>query len=105
MQPAELTPTQLVLAIIRENGLIVLALISLLYQSFILLDYSKSQQSSWRETIDSLVKELTATREQRVASFAEADILLTQIRDVSITTQKIVADMEERNLQCRKGEQ
>lgn len=91
----KLSAINLLLQIVRENGLVVLALVALLYQVYILINYSSSQQTAWRVSIDSLKNELLINRETMLKSITELDKTLVRVTEIQRVNQRIIADMEE----------
>ena len=95
------TVLELLLLIVRENGLIVLALLSLGWQAYVLVQYSSMQQEGWRTTVDGLKTEVVQNRQLMVEALSQLTTTLVRHEEISRTSQKILADTEEEILQFR----
>jgi hypothetical protein len=87
--------------LVRENGLIVLALVALMWQVWFASTNAREQQIGWRATIDTMQKNALEEQRQRSENIQKLTEAMVKIYEVMKTTQGVIADMEE---ECQSTE-
>ena len=92
------TPTSVAgvaLELVREHGLIVLALIALMWQVYFLGTLAKEQQERWRAEILSIQASVSEDQKSRNDNVAKLVEVLVSMREIVRTTQMVIASVEE----------
>ena len=84
-----------VVAIVRQNGLITLALLVLVWTVWFQTKANDVQNAAWRATIGEITKELTTMREMRMQVWREQATMEGRVDEVLRTIQTLLAAVEE----------
>ena len=84
-----------VVAIVRQNGLITLALLVLVWTVWFQTTANDVQNAAWRATIGEITKELTTMREMRMQVWREQATMEGRVDEVLRTIQTLLAAVEE----------
>jgi len=82
-------------AIVRQNGLITLALLVLVWTVWFQTTANDAQNAAWRATIGEITKELTTMREMRTQVWREQATMEGRVDEVLRTIQTLLAAVEE----------
>lgn len=81
--------------VLREHGLIVLALGALVWQVYFLANLAREQQDAWRSTLKEVAVEMASDRRQRSEAAVSFMALLSSMQETARTTQTLLAAVEE----------
>lgn len=83
------------LQLVKDNGLIVLALLALMWQVWFVSSSAKDQQNDWRMTINTMQANILEEQKQRNENIQKLTEAMVKVYEVMRTTQLVVSDMEE----------
>lgn len=83
------------LLLVREHGLIVLALFALMWQAWFVSTNAQIQQAAWRATVNDTQRAIMDDQRQRTENLQKLTEALSKIYETMHTAQTIIADMEE----------
>lgn len=97
-QPLKSDPTTamgLILALVRENGLVTVSLLVLVWCVWYLGEMNTAQDTSWNQTVGMLRTELDDMRETRLQYMEKLQTRLATLEETNRTVMHVMADLEE----------
>jgi hypothetical protein len=82
--------TEIVLELLREHGLVVLALLALVWQVWFLGEMARSENAVWRKVIDEMRVEMRDDREARARAIEEWLPAISLSRDAAMRTEQLM---------------
>lgn len=84
-----------VIEIVRQNGLVTLSLLVLVWAVWFQATMNSEQNAAWRMTLSDVTAELTAMREARTLAWKEQSAMEGRVDEVLRTIQTLLAAVEE----------